>query len=319
MLKLKLQYFGYLMRRVDSLEKTDAGRDWGQEEKGTTEDEMAGWHHWFDGHESEGTPGVGDGQGGLACCDSWGGKDSDMTERLNWTELNISLWVTDGHITKSEPTWYRIVAEAPAQEQFLLFQERTLGTSPVVQWLRIHLLMQSMWVWALLGKPGGSDSKESACNAGDLGSIPGSGRSPGEGNGNPFQYSCLGNPMDRGAWRGTVHGGAESDTTEWLTHTPGNQNPTCLREAKPVSFNNGAHTFLGGPCSTIREACTLQRRPSTAKKQRENPEYILSLSSCCCRFVRLPWNHFADKTTMLGADKEPQVEMVPRGSSRVRT
>ena len=53
MLKLKLQYFGHLMRRVDSLEKTDAGRDWGQEEKGTTEDEMAGWHHELDGCESE--------------------------------------------------------------------------------------------------------------------------------------------------------------------------------------------------------------------------------------------------------------------------
>ena len=53
MLKLKLQYFGHLMRRGDSLEKTDAGRDWGQEEKGTTEDEMAGWHHLLDGHESE--------------------------------------------------------------------------------------------------------------------------------------------------------------------------------------------------------------------------------------------------------------------------
>ena len=51
MLKLKLQYFGHLMLRVDSLEKTDAGRDWGQEEKGTTEDEMAGWHHRLDGHE----------------------------------------------------------------------------------------------------------------------------------------------------------------------------------------------------------------------------------------------------------------------------
>ena len=53
MLKLKLQYFGHLMRRVDSLENSDAGRDWGQEEKGTTEDEMAGWHHRLDGHESE--------------------------------------------------------------------------------------------------------------------------------------------------------------------------------------------------------------------------------------------------------------------------
>ena len=61
----------------------DAGRDWGQEEKGTTEDEMAGWHHQLDGHEFEWTPGAGDGQGGLAWCDSWGRKESDTTERLN--------------------------------------------------------------------------------------------------------------------------------------------------------------------------------------------------------------------------------------------
>ena len=67
---------------------SDAGRDWGQEEKGTTDDETAGWHHWLDRCESEWTLGVGDGQGGLACCDSWGRKESDTTERLNWTELN---------------------------------------------------------------------------------------------------------------------------------------------------------------------------------------------------------------------------------------
>ena len=67
---------------------SDAGRDWGKEEKGMTEDEMAGWHHWLDGHEFEWTPGVGDGQGGLACWNSWGHKESDMTE-LNWTELNV--------------------------------------------------------------------------------------------------------------------------------------------------------------------------------------------------------------------------------------
>ena len=63
---------------------SDAGRDWGQEEKGTTEDEMAGWHHWLDGRESGWTLGVGDGQGGLVCCDSWGRKELDMTEPLNW-------------------------------------------------------------------------------------------------------------------------------------------------------------------------------------------------------------------------------------------
>ena len=68
---------------------SDTGRDWGQEEKGTTEDEMAGWHHWLDACESEWTPGIGDGQGGLARCDSWGRKESDTTERLNWTELNM--------------------------------------------------------------------------------------------------------------------------------------------------------------------------------------------------------------------------------------
>ena len=65
---------------------SDAGRDWGQEEKGTTEDEMGWWHHWLYGHESQWTLGVGDGPGGLACCDSWGRKESDTTERLNWTE-----------------------------------------------------------------------------------------------------------------------------------------------------------------------------------------------------------------------------------------
>ena len=141
MLKLKLQYFGHLMQKVDSLEKTDSGRDWGQEEKGTTEDEMAGWHHRLDGHEFGWTPGVGDGQGGLTCCDSWGRKELDTTERLNWTES----------ICNTEDTE-------------------------------------------------------------DVGSISGSGRSPGGRNGNPLQYSCLGNPMDRGSWRATVHGVAKSQT-----------------------------------------------------------------------------------------------------------
>ena len=69
---------------------SDAGRDWGQEEKGTTEDEMAELHHWLDGGESEWTLEVGDGQGGLACCDSWGCKESDTTKWLNWTELNLT-------------------------------------------------------------------------------------------------------------------------------------------------------------------------------------------------------------------------------------
>ena len=67
---------------------TDAGKDWRQEEKGTTEDEMVGWHHRLDEHGFGRTLGVDDGQGGLACCSSWGRKESDTTKQLNWTELN---------------------------------------------------------------------------------------------------------------------------------------------------------------------------------------------------------------------------------------
>ena len=65
----------------------NAGKDWRQEDKGTTEDEMVGCHHLLDGHEFEQSPGVGDGQGGLACCSPWGLKESDMTKWLNWTLL----------------------------------------------------------------------------------------------------------------------------------------------------------------------------------------------------------------------------------------
>ena len=87
MLKLKLQHFGHLMPRTDSLEKNpDAGKDWRQEEKETTEDEMDGWHHRLDGHEFEQTLGVGNGQESLACCSPWGHKELDTTEQLNWTE-----------------------------------------------------------------------------------------------------------------------------------------------------------------------------------------------------------------------------------------
>ena len=69
----------------------DAGKDWGQEEKGTTEDQLVGWHHRLNGHGFGWTPGVGDGQGGLECCGSWGHKELDMTERLNWTDLNACV------------------------------------------------------------------------------------------------------------------------------------------------------------------------------------------------------------------------------------
>ena len=82
--KLKLQYFGHLMRKNWLIEKDlDAGKDWGQE-KGVKKDEMIGWHHWLNGHEFEQTPGDSEGQGSLECCSPWNRKESDMTERLNW-------------------------------------------------------------------------------------------------------------------------------------------------------------------------------------------------------------------------------------------
>ena len=80
-LKPKLQYFGHLMQRADSFEKTLMLGN--IEEKGTTEDEMAGWHHRLNGHGFGWTPGVGDGQGGLEYCGSWGHKELDTTEQLN--------------------------------------------------------------------------------------------------------------------------------------------------------------------------------------------------------------------------------------------
>ena len=134
---------------------SDAGKDWGQEEKGTTEDEMAGWHHWLNGRESGWTPGDGNGQGGLACCDSWGCKETDTTEQLNWTEL-IVLCLLNGH--------------------------------------KDTLLFSCFIVLTLVSC--GSVGKESACNAGDPDSIPGLGRSTGEGIGYPLQYSGLKNSMD---------------------------------------------------------------------------------------------------------------------------
>ena len=84
----------------------DAGKDWRREEKGTTEDELVGWHHWLDGRESEWTPGDGDGQGGQACCDSWGCKELDTTERLNWTDPPERAKVSVSCSVMSDSLWH---------------------------------------------------------------------------------------------------------------------------------------------------------------------------------------------------------------------
>ena len=81
----------------------DAGKDWRQQEKGKTEDEMVGWHHQLNGHEFEQAPGVGDGQGSLAWCSKWGCKESDTTEQLNWTELKTIIGYTPTWV----PRWHR--------------------------------------------------------------------------------------------------------------------------------------------------------------------------------------------------------------------
>ena len=94
MLKLKLQYFGRWLIGKDP----DARKDWRQEEKGMTEDEMVGWHHWLDGHEFEQALGFVDGQGNLVCCSPQGHKELDMTEQLNWTELILKRIFRISHL-----------------------------------------------------------------------------------------------------------------------------------------------------------------------------------------------------------------------------
>ena len=84
----------------------DAGKDWRQEEKGRTEDEMVGWHHWLNGHEFEWTLGDGDGQGGLACYNSWGRKESDMTEWLNWTDWSTGASASASVLPMNSQDWF---------------------------------------------------------------------------------------------------------------------------------------------------------------------------------------------------------------------
>ena len=147
----------------------DAEKDWRWEEKGMTEDEMVGWHHWLNGL---------------------------VLEQLRELVKDREAWCAVVHgVTKSQ--------------------------TRLSLWTELNTM-------SFQGFPHNSVGKKSACNAGDLGSIPGSRRSPGEGNGNPLQYSCLENPMDRGTWRATVHGvtrvGHDLATKHQLMHVVGVEN-----------------------------------------------------------------------------------------------
>ena len=95
----------------------NAGKDWGQEEKGTTEDEMVGWHHQLNGHGFGWTLGVGDGQEGLACWGSWGHKELDTTERLSWTELIFTKFTHTFTCTQIHQKWWKHVKRTQSQQK----------------------------------------------------------------------------------------------------------------------------------------------------------------------------------------------------------
>ena len=154
----------------------DAGKDWRQEEKGTTEDEMVGWHHWFNGHGFEQVLGDCEGQGSLACCNSWGRKV--------------------GH---------NLVTEH--QQQYFTTKEVQKGT--YVYGINKYYSLSRASQVALVVKNLPADALGI-----DVGSVSGLGRFPGEGHCNPLQYSCLKNSMDKGAWHVVVHGVAK--TWKWL-------------------------------------------------------------------------------------------------------
>ena len=114
---------------------TDAGKDWRQE-KGMTEDEMVGWHCWLNGHEFGWTPGVGDGQGGLACCCSWGRRESDTTEQLNWTDWMNRFITSTKTLMAILPSLVSIIYSPFKAE--ILFWFRPYEIIRIVNWKRNH-------------------------------------------------------------------------------------------------------------------------------------------------------------------------------------
>jgi len=178
-LMLKLKYFGQyfpILWPPDTKnwligKDPDAGKDWRQEEKATTKDEMVGWHHGLSGHEFEKLREL------VMDREAWRaevhGVAKSRTQLSNWPELNVCVCVCVCVYLLSLVA--QLVKNPPAME-------------------------------------------ETICNTGDLSSIPGSGRFPGEWNGSPLQYSCLGNPNDRGAWGASSWGHKESDRPEGLNH-----------------------------------------------------------------------------------------------------
>ena len=132
----------------------DSGKYWRQEEKGTPHNEVAGWHHWLDGHEFEQTSGVGHGQGSLACFSPWGRKESDTTERLNWTELNLFHPWTGSNCRHSTPLctrnlWCKLQMR-PLITSFLAYLSFSKPTSLQPLSVLISLSQGLQWKFYLL-------------------------------------------------------------------------------------------------------------------------------------------------------------------------
>ena len=137
MLKLKLQYFGHLLWRANSLEKTDAGRDCRQEEKGETENEMVGWHHRLNGHEFEQTLGDSEGQGSLVCCSPWDRKESDTTD---WRTLIYEKIDSEkDKIHKADKSWGWI------QSRVYLTPNGFPGFEDIHWWVTPDRCLQGRW------------------------------------------------------------------------------------------------------------------------------------------------------------------------------
>ena len=125
MLKLKLQYFGHLNVKNWLIRKDpDAGKDWRQEEKGTTEDEVVGWHHRLNGHEFEHSPGVDDGQGSLECWSPWGHKELDTTKWLNWMGNKENFLLFSQEVRFSSPFWLWLRGQNPCKAHRINIYER---------------------------------------------------------------------------------------------------------------------------------------------------------------------------------------------------
>ena len=207
----------------------DAGKDWGQEEKGTTEDEMVGWHHWLDGYEFEQAPGVGDGRQSLVWYIPWGWKELD----INWTDSRLTiLWSRQ---VQSEGTQSYIYV-SPFLHELLRSSSHCISLDFVclmimmMTVLSFFILIPSTWtlLWWHKGQcdedklvctpdrsfPGGTSGKESACQCRRHRFNPWIERSAGGGNGNPL-HSCLENYRNRVTWWAIGHTVvAESDRTE---------------------------------------------------------------------------------------------------------